>query len=330
MSVTILLFAVAGCGDGSSGPTVKISSFDPAMGTYRAGDKAVSSLRFKNTGNEEHTFWAGYSVQDGAGDWHDAPAGPVSVEQGEESEAQKRGWVVPKDSPLSGSYKVVMTVWDGNPEEDGSVRLGTVERRGAFQVIHFREDFGSLDDDLWSVTSKVDKKLGHSYLEPENVDLQGGNLRLKLPAGTQDGGEIQSEKLYKYGSYRARMKVPNAPSSITGFFLYKEPDFYNEIDIEVFNDPSGRILFTTYAGGEETNNVKKQLSFDPTASFHEYRFDFYPEQAKFYVDGKLLHSFNEGLPEDSMKLYVNAWFPTWLAGEKPQTDRYTYVDRVQH
>lgn len=238
-------------------------------------------------------------------------------------------WTVPEDSPLSGPYKVAMSVWDGRPGEDGS-RLAGAEEEKAFQVIDFHDDFDSLNRDRWTVTSKVDKKLGRSYLKPENVTVRNGNLRIKLPADTLDGGEIASKELYKYGSYRARVKVPDAKSSITGFFLYEEPDFEKEVDIEIFNDPSGRILFTTYAGGEETNNVEKKLSFDPTKDFHEYRFDFYPEKAEFYVDDELLHSFTGGLPEDQMRLYVNVWFPAWLSGKKPEMDGYTYVDWVKH
>ena len=68
----------------------------------------------------------------------------------------------------------------------------------------------------------------------------------------------------------------------------------------------------------------------PTKDFHEYRFDFYPGRADFYVDGELMHSFDEGLPEDPMHLYINTWFPTWLSGERPETDRYTYVDWLRH
>ncbi|MGB3684136.1 MAG: glycoside hydrolase family 16 protein, partial [Rubrobacteraceae bacterium] len=104
----------------------------------------------------------------------------------------------------------------------------------------------------------------------------------------------------------------------------------NELDIEIFNDPSGRVMFTTYSDGKETNNVEKKLPFDPTEDFHEYRFDFYPGRVEFYVDGGLLHRFTEGLPEDPMRLYVNAWFPTWLSGRKPEADGYTYVDWLKH
>ena len=100
--------------------------------------------------------------------------------------------------------------------------------------------------------------------------------------------------------------------------------------MEIYNDHSRRILFTTYAGGEQTNTVTKKLPFDPTEDFHEYRFDLTPDAAHFYADGMRLQTFREGLPTDPMKLLINAWFPTWLPGEKPEGDRYTYVDWVEH
>lgn len=63
---------------------------------------------------------------------------------------------------------------------------------------------------------------------------------IKLPSGTTDGGEIQTKDELGFGSYEAKLKLPDAPSSITGFFLYKEPDYYHEIDIEIFNFKCGR------------------------------------------------------------------------------------------
>ncbi|CAN5812586.1 endo-1,3-1,4-beta-glycanase ExoK [soil metagenome] len=221
-----------------------------------------------------------------------------------------------------------MAVWSEHPKNSGEeARLARVAQEAAFKVSGLREDFDSVDEDRWNTPSK---EIGRGRLDPENVSVERGKLRLKIPSGTFAGGEIQSRKLYLYGSYLARIKVANSPSSITGFFLYREPDLENELDIEIFNEPTGHILFTTYSTGGETNNVRKKLPFDPTKNFHEYRFDFYPGRADFYADDDLLHSFDEGLPEEPMNLYVNAWFPTWLSGQKPETDSYTYVDWIRH
>lgn len=332
LSVSLLLvFLVAvgitGCGSSRPGE-VEVTGFDPASGTYQPGDEAISSLKLKNNLSERHTFWVGYSVRDAGGTWHDAPVRQVVLKPGE-SALSESAWSVPEEPPPpSGPYEVVMAVWDEHPEKaDEEERLAHVSRTEAFRVAGLREDFGSLDGDRWEVPSK---NLGRGSLEPENVSVENGRLKLKLPANTFDGGEIESRKPYLYGTYRARMKVANAPTSITGFFLYKEPDFENEIDIEIFNDPAGRILFTTYSGGEETNSVRKNLPFDPTANFHDYRFDLYPDRAVFYVDGEEMHSFDKGLPEDPMRLHVNVWFPTWLDGEKPAKDNHTLVEWIKH
>jgi beta-glucanase (GH16 family) len=59
------------------------------------------------------------------------------------------------------------------------------------------------------------------------------------------GGEILTNELHGYGSYSARMSFSNVPGSIRGFFLYEAPDYESEIDVEVFNDSTRRIMFTT-------------------------------------------------------------------------------------
>jgi beta-glucanase (GH16 family) len=191
--------------------------------------------------------------------------------------------------------------------------------------VDFRDDFAGLDPARWS---KGDHMLGRSYLDPANVDVDGQNLRIKLPARTLNGGEILTRDLHGYGSYSARMKLPNAPSSITGFFLYKAPDLESEVDIEIFNDSTRRVMFTTYSGGRQTHTETMRLPFDPTTGFHEYRFDYSENAVTFYVDGIEMRSWDTGLPQTSMHLMVNSWFPRWLEGRRPKKTAYTYVDWI--
>ncbi len=135
----------------------------------------------------------------------------------------------------------------------------------------FSDDFLTLDGSRWT---KGDHNLGRSYLNPANVDVVDGNARFKIPALTLQGAELQSNELYHYGTYSSRMKLPHAPSSITGFFLYRAPDHEREIDIEVFNDSTGRVMFTTYSAGRQTHTATKQLPFDPTAGYHTHAFRY--------------------------------------------------------
>ena len=206
----------------------------------------------------------------------------------------------------------------------GAAMMAGVAQAG---VLDFTDDFDTFDETRWT---KGSHKLGRSNLDPANVSVNGGNLGIKLPARTTNGGEISSDALYGQGSYAARMKLPNAPSSITGFFLYEPPDYASEIDIEIYNDTSRKIMFSTYAGGKQTHTQTMTLPFDPTTGFHDYRFDYAPGSVRFYADGVLMKEWTDGLPQTSMHLYANAWFPTWLQGRKPTKDRYVLVDSIRH
>jgi hypothetical protein len=304
----------------------KITAFEPPEKALSSGSPTKSSVRIENTGADEHTFWVGYSVQDSAGDWHDAPAIPVELASGEESNAQELS-TGPLKTP--GYYNSRVFVWSEEPGDGTEAeRLAEAEGVSAFEVYSDREDFDTpeLDPNRWKVTAH---ELGRGDLEPENVRRENDNLLLRLPANALNGGEIESKDLYGPGFYAARIRVPNAPSSITGFFLYYPPDLESEIDIEIYNDPSGKILFTTYAGGEQTHTETMELPFDPTEDFHDYAFFYGENSITFYVDGEPMKEYEGGLPGEHMKLYVNSWFPTWLDGEEPDSDHYTYVDWIE-
>ncbi len=329
------------------GPTSSVSteviSFSPASGTYYPGDAVTSSMSFKNTGTQTWTYWISYSVRDENGKVYTISPNSVKLAPGKTSSLQTKSWTVPTDSSLkTGKYKVVLSVW----KYKTSSRLAYAEKIDAFTVSNndyapsedtplgsteetfsFVDNFDSFNTNNWMKSSFT---LERSLLDPANVDVNNGNLRIKIPANTLNGGEIESKGVYKYGTYRARMKLPNAPSSITGLFLYMGPELYNEIDIEVYNDNSGNVDFTTYANGKMQHCVTKNMGFDPTADFHEYRFDFNPGNLNFYVDGKLMQSWTDGMTTNSMYLLVNTWFPQWLKGTKPTSDQYLLVDWIKH
>ncbi len=338
-SLHMAALAVSGavaCGGSPKQPVAaEITTFEPPSGALQPGSPATVSVRVKNTGAEEHTLWIGSSVQDAAGGWHDAPASPVGLAAGEESHARELA-TGPLETP--GYYKVRVSVWSEEPkgektgedEDAGSEprRLANVEDVSAFRISSTLEDFDTLalDPDRWEATTR---HLGRGDLVPENVDPQDGQLRLTLPAGTLGGGEIRSKDRSGPGFYAARIKVPDAPSSITGFFLYAPPDYASEIDIELYNDSSRKILFATYAGGKQTHSVTLQLPFDPAEDYHDYAFFYDRTSVTFYVDGKPMQTYEGGLPDRPMGLYVNSWFPTWIPGEEPNSDRYAQVAWIE-
>jgi hypothetical protein len=65
------------------------------------------------------------------------------------------------------------------------------------QSLDFRDDFNSFNSNRWL---KSDHVLGRTDLDPNNVDVRNGNLRIKIPANTTSGGEIESVNFYQYGT----------------------------------------------------------------------------------------------------------------------------------
>ena len=128
-----------------------------------------------------------------------------------------------------------------------SAVVGTVvvSVAGAARTDDFRDEFASFDARRWIT---ITRPFGHGAVDAANVSVSNGALDMKLPAGTLDGGELRTASLYRFGTVRARLRVANAPTSLTAFFLYKAPDYQSEIDIEIFNDTTRRIMFTTYSG----------------------------------------------------------------------------------
>ena len=170
----------------------------------------------------------------------------------------------------------------------------------------------------------------YSRVENSNVGTSNDKLTIKLPARTLTGEEIQSIDMVHYGSYEISMMLPDSPSSITGFFLYKAPDFHHEIDIEVFNSKEGKVLLTSYSKGKKRSEAILPLNFNPTSSFNRYRIDYYPDKLSFYINDFLIQTWSNGFSKEPMHLMVNAWYPVWLEGIAPSQDKYLIVDWIRY
>lgn len=168
--------------------------------------------------------------------------------------------------------------------------------------------------------------LARSVIDPANVEVRDGHAQLKMPPGVFDGAELKTLEPLPPGVFEARIKLANVPSSVTGIFFYKPPDYAHEIDIELYNQPSGRIRFTTYADGAMTNTVEQPLPFDPTADFHLYGIANTPTGVEFYVDRTLVQAWGTGVPRVPMNLYINSWYPQWLEGVPASSTQLTAVD----
>lgn len=190
----------------------------------------------------------------------------------------------------------------------------------------FVDGFDVLDEDRWSTGEP--HTLGRTDIQPGNVHVADGQLRLDLPGNELSGAELRTVSALSPGTSRARIRLANSPDSVTGFFLYSPPDFAREVDIELYNREAGRARLTTYSGGALTKTVEVELPFDPTADFHDYAITLYPGNVEFYADGNVLGAWSAGVPSEPMNLYLNAWYPAWLGGSPGSEDTAVLVDSV--
>ena len=201
------------------------------------------------------------------------------------------------------------------------------------QVINITDNFTIIDDfDFFNNTlwRKTNHFIENTKINSENVSVENGLLKIKLPKNLLEGGEVQSRRILGFGSYEIRMKLPDVPSSITGFFLYKAPSLYNEIDIEIYNEKDKGYFLTTYSDGKKQNLFEGKLSFDPTKDFHNYRIDYFQDSLKFYVDNVLVKEWTDGYTDEKMYLLVNIWYPDWLDKKPPTMDSYLEIEWIRY
>ncbi|KAI1862558.1 hypothetical protein JX265_009272 [Neoarthrinium moseri] len=136
----------------------------------------------------------------------------------------------------------------------------------------------------------------------------GGDAGLQLTVGSEVmGGMVLSAEAattgldYLYGSYRVGMKVTDVPGTCSAFFWYFNDT--QEVNIEFLSadfdadtstypvnlglqTPESRA--SGYNASQAGTFATHNLPFDPSADFHEYRFDLLADRVLFYADGALL------------------------------------------
>lgn len=205
-----------------------------------------------------------------------------------------------------------------------------------------KEEFNSTAElnSFWNVSTWGISTLQYSA---DNVwiDETNGELVLKLnasPSGTKPVcGEVQSKRNdFLYGSYRASIKLCNVSGSVIGWFVYKDgvpPDGnLHEVDVEYLTENLNQIHFTLHHDEYSVEHQIKQISFDPTADFHEYRFDWYPDSVVYYIDSSRITSLTTKVPDAACTVMLNHWsknITNW-GGPAPTEDTYMYINYMHY
>lgn len=287
---------------------LEISSVCYDKTVYFEDDISKAKVSIRNKGKKTVKLWLGYSLKDPSNNWIDINPSEINLAGLETKEVYMNYKL---ENLPTGAYSSVFALWDSFPINENSKRLANFETSNAFSYFKVHETFNTLNENMWV---RREGTLGGTELLEENVFISDKLLNIRLPKDRLQGGEIQSIHPLGFGAYEVSLKLPDSPSSITGFFLYKQPDFFHEIDIEIFNKKNSEVLFTSYKDGKVQKEYRVPLEFDPTANFHKYRIEFYEKSVRFFVDDKLYHQIDEGFSTEDMYLILNAWYPHWLEG----------------
>ncbi len=293
--------------DNDSSSLISLDNTIVPSGIFYSQDELIVSTEISNTAENENQYWYGLSLKDPLGKWYDVPAKKLVIDNNSSKQVEL-SWIIPKKL-ISGKYHLVFSIWNGLPSEKSSSRIAHLEVPNSITIFNHQDDFETYDKSIWKSSTF---KLGRTSFLPRNVNVDDGSLIINMPENSFGSGEIQSIDLKSFGSYEIRMKLPDAKGSITGFFMYKAPDYFHEIDIEIYNDKSQEFFLTTYANGKIQNEFLSKLEFDPTEGFNNYRFDYYPDKLDYYINDVFITSFSSGYSLNPMHLILNCWYPNWL------------------
>jgi beta-glucanase (GH16 family) len=177
----------------------------------------------------------------------------------------------------------------------------------------WRDDFDTFDGARWQLmTHSWDTNL--AQFSTTNVRVENGIAALQLTSEPSDGTkpfrgvEMRSVEALTYGKVVARAKLARGSGVVSSLVLIYTPwpaDDWNELDIEYLGRYADRMQFNAmvYLGPPTTPPATQSvtptqypelapLGFDPSADFHVYAMEWTPAQARFSVDGQVLHTWN--------------------------------------
>lgn len=108
-------------------------------------------------------------------------------------------------------------------------------------------------------------------------------------------------------------------------------------DINITSNPVNLVLqspASEEAGFDAANTGTfkvRELPYDPSGAFHEYRFDWSPNSVSFYADGVLLDTMKEAIPTSAGHITLSHWSngsPDWSGGP-PISDAILTVEYVK-
>jgi beta-glucanase (GH16 family) len=171
----------------------------------------------------------------------------------------------------------------------------------------WRDELDTLDPARWEVSEHTFTENYADFLRG-NATLNAGVLAIRVdakPAGYTGkpyaAAEVRTVQEFTYGKFLTSARFVNASGITSTLFAFydwflHEPDSKNWNEIVIESSGTSRLYYTytlqnlANADGRERFVTAGDVSFDMTADFHVYGFEWSPAGVAFTVDGAVLHT----------------------------------------
>lgn len=212
----------------------------------------------------------------------------------------------------------------------------TIDTNPAYSTSYLLYDDFKSSNGRWSKRSNTwSSSYAYTIFKPENVWYDDGKLVLRSYVDDHAGGEYKSDEKYSYGKYRASIMVDQTPGTYQTFYSYQWPtgsnrQGHNEVDIEIQKiDGKYTALFSTWVNGVKSRYMH-YMSFDPSAAYHTYGYNWYPDRVDFFIDdmSSPIWTSKSNIPHEPMYVYFQNWVQRDVPSSHGDGVNTEYVDWV--
>ncbi len=196
---------------------------------------------------------------------------------------------------------------------------------GDFELA-WEDPFDTVDLSRWELmTHSWDGNL--AQFGAENATASAGILSLSLTSADDAekpfrGVEMRSRETLTYGKVEVSTRFAAGSAVVSSLVLIYTPwppDDWNELDIEFLGKNTDRVQFNHMINvppaDPETGHLQfpelVTLPFNPAAAFHTFAIEWVPGEARFLVDGTVMHTATEEMAR--MVLPQNILLTIWAS-----------------
>jgi len=179
----------------------------------------------------------------------------------------------------------------------------------------FHDSFDKIDGRRWYISSGWSNgAIQGCTWDSSRVKVDDGVLTLSVsPAKATVPGcaEIRTHARLGYGTYEARIRTAKGSGLNSAMFTYSGKPLtpvHDEIDFEFLGKSDQTVQLNYFEAGKGGHETFPDLGFNPSAQFHDYAFEWFPEHIRWYVDGKLVREVtSQPLPSTSGQFFLTLW-----------------------